>query len=77
MKTLTSVLLTAAMFLVVVVAAAEVRRAVRTGVTGLKSWPVAVRAQRPFWFWLCTAFQICLGVVCLWLGVRGVVSLLR
>jgi hypothetical protein len=76
MKTLTSVLLTAAMFLVALVALVEVRRAVRTGVTGLKSWPVAVRAQRPLWFWICTAFQICIGAACLWLGVRGVVSLL-
>jgi hypothetical protein len=74
--TFSTVLLTVAMFLVALVASVEVRRAVRTGVTGLKSWPVAVRAQRPLWFWFCTTFQICFGAVCLWLGVRGLVSLL-
>jgi putative transposase len=74
--TISTVLLTLAMFLVAWIASVEVQRAVRTGVTGLKSWPVALRARQPFWFWFCTAFQACLGAVCLWLGVRGVVSLL-
>lgn len=69
-------LLSAAMLLVALVAVLEVCRAMRCGMAKLKSWPVAIRAERPIWFWLCITLQVILGGVCLWLSIRGAVSLL-
>ncbi len=76
LNTLVNVLLTLALFLVALVAIFEVWRALRSGVTGLKSWPLADRTQQPIWFWVCTLFQLAVGTLCFWLAMRGTISLL-
>ena len=58
-------------FLFAIVAAFEVLRALRTGVTKLSGWPLAVRASCTLWFWICVALEGAIAVVCLWLGVRA------
>jgi hypothetical protein len=64
-----------AMLVITVIAALGIRTALKTGVTGIGGWPIAVRAQRPYWFWLYIAFQALIGAVCLWLGLQGTISL--
>jgi hypothetical protein len=57
------------LMIVVLIASIEVWRALRTGVTGFKSWPIADRTQRPVWFWFCTLSQVVIGMACLWLVI--------
>src|SRR5262245_61749054 len=73
--TISVCLATLATLIVAVIAAVEVVSAVRSGVTGLRGWPDAVRSTGPLWFWLCTSIYVALGTVCFWLGVQGVLEL--
>ena len=74
MKGLDNALLGFALVIVALVAAVAVLRALRTGVAGIQAWPLAVRAQRPVWFWLCAFFQAAIGTTCLWLVIRWLLS---
>jgi hypothetical protein len=75
--TISVCLATLATLIVAVIAAIEVVSAVRSGVTGLRGWPAAVRSMSPIWFWFCTSFYVALGTTCLWLAVQGVLQLLK